>query len=137
MATRIRCLVAVMLATALAPRPAHPQPTVGGDWRGDVERFAQSLADAEFVPGMSIAITQGDRVVYSRAFGYADAASGRRADAGTPFYIASSTKALTATAVLRLSTRRELDLNASIAHYLPALRGRGRLNADSITLRDL
>jgi CubicO group peptidase (beta-lactamase class C family) len=126
-----------MLATALAPRPAHPQPTVGGDWRGDVERFAQSLADAEFVPGMSIAITQGDRVVYSRAFGYADAASGRRADAGTPFYIASSTKALTATAVLRLSARRELDLNASIAHYLPALRGRGRLNADSITLRDL
>ena len=75
--------------------------------------------------------------MYSRAFGFADAASGRRADEGTAFYIASSTKALTATAVLALSARKALDLNASLAHYLPALRGRGRLNADSVTLRDL
>ena len=75
--------------------------------------------------------------MYSRAFGFADAASGRRADEGTAFYIASSTKALTATAVLALSARKALDLDASLAHYLPALRGRGRLNADSVTLRDL
>jgi CubicO group peptidase (beta-lactamase class C family) len=135
--TRRRLLVVVILAIALAPLPAHPQATLGGEWRDDVERFAQSLVEAQLVPGMGIAVTQGDWVVYSQAFGFADAASGRRADEGTAFYIASSTKALTATAVLALSARRELDLDASIAHYLPALRGRGRLNADSVTLRDL
>ena len=135
--TRNGSLVAVILAIALAPLPAHPQATLDGKWRDDVERFAQSLVEAQLVPGMGIAVTQGDRVVYSRAFGFADAASGRRADEGTAFYIASSTKALTATAVLALSARRELDLNASVAHYLPALRGGGRLNAESVTLRDL
>ena len=41
-----------------------------------------------------VLVTQGDQVVYSRAFGLADAASGRRADEATAFYIASSTKAL-------------------------------------------
>jgi CubicO group peptidase (beta-lactamase class C family) len=127
-------LVAATLAMAVTSLAAQ---SPSADWRDEVSRFAQSLADAQLVPAMSIAVTQGDRVVYSRAFGFADIASGRRADERTVFYIASSTKALTATAVLARAARGELDLNASIAHYLPALRGRGRLNADSITLRDL
>ena len=125
------------MAVALAPLPAHLQATLADEWRDDVERFAQSLVEAQLVPGIGIAVTQGDQVVYSRAFGLADAASDRRADEETAFYIASSTKALTATAVLALAARRELDLDASVAHYLPALRGRGRLNADSVTLRNL
>jgi CubicO group peptidase (beta-lactamase class C family) len=78
--TRGRALVAGILAIALAPLPAHPQATPGGEWRDDVARFAQSLVDAQLVPGMGIAVTQGDGVVYSRAFGLADSASGRQAD---------------------------------------------------------
>jgi CubicO group peptidase (beta-lactamase class C family) len=135
--TRSGSLVAVILITALAPLPAHSQPTLGLEWRDDVARFAQSLVDAQLVPGMGVAVTQDDRVVYSQGFGVADAASGRRVDAATAFYIGSSTKALTATAVLALAARKKLDLDGSLTHYLPALRGRGRLNADSVTLRDL
>ena len=130
-------LVVVILTIALTPWPAHSQTALVREWRDDVARFAQSLVDAQLVPGMGVAVTQGDRVVYSQGFGLADAASGRRVDEATAFYIASSTKALTATAVLAVTARKELDLGASLAHYLPALRGRGRLNADSITLRDL
>jgi CubicO group peptidase (beta-lactamase class C family) len=128
---------AVILTIALAPTPAHPQATLDGEWRKDVERFAQSLVDARLVPGMGVAVTQGDRVVYSQGFGIADAASGRRVENETAFYIASSTKAVTATAALALATRKELDLSASLAHYLPALGGGEHLNAASITVRDL
>ena len=131
-----RTLFAGILAIALTPLPAQPQATLH-EWGDDVSRFAQSLVDAAFVPGMGLAITQGDRVVYSRGFGFADVASGRRVDEHTAFYIASSTKALTATSVLALATRGELDVNASVARYLPALRGRGRLDADTVTVRDL
>jgi CubicO group peptidase (beta-lactamase class C family) len=129
--------MAVILAIALTPLRASTQTTAGAEWRADVERFAHSLVEAQLVPGMAIAVTQSDRVVYARAFGVADATTGRRADERTAFYIASSTKALTATTVLALSVRRELDLDASVAHYLTALRGRGRFDADSVTLRDL
>ena len=127
-------LIAAALAMAMTPLAAQ---SPSGEWRDEVSRFAQSIADAQLVPAMSIAVTQGDRVVYARAFGFADIASGRRADERNAFYIASSTKALTATAVLARAARGELDLNASLARYLPALRGRGRLDADSVTVRDL
>jgi hypothetical protein len=50
--TRRRLLVVVILAIALAPLPAHPQATLGGEWRDDVERFAESLVEAQLVPGM-------------------------------------------------------------------------------------
>ena len=133
--TRYQLAVAV-LAVTLAPLPARPQQTPNREWRDDVDRFAQSLVDAHVVPGMGIAVTRGDRVVYSRGFGLADAATNRRVDERTRFYIASSTKALTATAVLALAARGQLDLGAPIAAYLPALR-RGRFNADAVTVRDL
>src|SRR5688500_6724215 len=72
--TRYPLAVAV-LAVTLAPLPARPQPAPNGEWRDDVDRFAQSLVDAQVVPGMGIAVTQSDRVVYSRGFGLADAAT--------------------------------------------------------------
>jgi CubicO group peptidase (beta-lactamase class C family) len=134
--TRYPLAVAV-LAVTLAPLPARPQPAPTGEWRADVDRFARSLVEAHVVAGMGIAVTQDDRVVYSRGFGLADTATNRLVDERTRFYIASSTKALTATAVLATAARGRLDLGASIATYLPALRGRGRLNADAVTVRDL
>ena len=103
-------LLPAIVVIALTPVPTHSQPTLGDEWRREVERFAQSLVDAQLVPGMGIAITQGEQVVYSEGFGLADAQSGRPVDQATVFYIASSTKALTATAVLALSARKEIEL---------------------------
>lgn len=40
-------LVAVILTIALAPLPAHSQTTLGGEWRDDVKRIAQSLVEAQ------------------------------------------------------------------------------------------
>jgi hypothetical protein len=32
-----------------------------GEWRSELERFAQSLVDARLVPGRGIAVAQGDQ----------------------------------------------------------------------------
>src|SRR4030095_15753397 len=77
-------LVAAILTIALAPLPAHPQATLGGEWRGEVERLAQLLVDAQLVPGMGIAVTQGDRVVYSGGVGFADVGSGPHGGGAAP-----------------------------------------------------
>ena len=74
-------------------------------WQNDVRRRARHLVDAGFVAGMSVAVTRGDRVIYVDSFGVADGGSGRRVDGHTRFYIASTTKALTATAVLQEASR--------------------------------
>jgi CubicO group peptidase (beta-lactamase class C family) len=128
--------IGVLLGAILPADPVYPQDT-GGDWRSDVDRFARRLVEAGFTPGMGIAVTRGDSVLHVGGFGVADAGSGRAVDRETLFYIASSTKALTATAVVLLARRSELELDAPVTRYLPELRLGAPLDADSVTIRDL
>ena len=43
------------------------------------------------IPGLSVAVTRGDSVLWSHGYGVAEAATGRQANAGTPYRIASIT----------------------------------------------
>lgn len=67
--------------------------------------------------------------------GVRDLASGRAADPDARFRAGSTTKVVTAAAVLRLAAEGEVDLDASIERYLPGL-----LNSDfekPVTVRNL
>ncbi|HUP20590.1 MAG TPA: serine hydrolase domain-containing protein [Gemmatimonadota bacterium] len=136
MTARIRVLAA-LLGALLHASPGLAQATIGGDWRADVARFAQSVIDAGLAPGMGVAVSQDDRVLYTGGFGVADAASGRGVGEDTAFYMASSTKALTATAVTLLAERGEIDLAAPVTRYLPDLAFGAPLAADSVTIERL
>lgn len=117
--------------------PVFPQATIGGEWRHDVEGFARQVVDAGLAPGMAVAVSQGEWVLYSGGFGVADLETGRRVSADSTFYIASSTKALTASAVVLMAARGELDLSAPITRYLSDLRFREPLDAGAVTLQHL
>lgn len=106
------------------------------DWRAEVADFGERLVALGAVPGMGIAVVRGDGLVYQRGFGVADGNSGRTVDNDTYFYIASSTKALTATAVALRATRGELDLDAPLVDYLPELEGT-TWDSQGVTLDDL
>ncbi|HKY60267.1 MAG TPA: serine hydrolase [Gemmatimonadota bacterium] len=124
-----------VLLTLLAAVPASGQDA--NDWRADVDGFAARLVDAGLVPGMGLAVTRGDSIVHVAAYGLADQETGRRIDPATAFYIASSTKALTATAVVLLADRGEIDVDAPVTRYLPALRLQAPLEADSVSIESL
>lgn len=126
-----------LLGGLLWAPPAASQATIGGEWRDDVERFAERVIDAGLAPGMAVAISRDEWPLYSAGFGLADASTGRRASDDTAFYIASSTKALTATAVVLRAARGEMDLAAPVTRYLPDLRFRDPLEADSVTIERL
>lgn len=134
--TRRLATLGGLLAALVAATPAFPQATIGGEWRADVDAFARRLVDAGLVPGMGLAVTQGDWVLHVGGYGVADATSGRGVDDDTAFYIASSTKALTATAVVVLADRGEIELDAPVTRYVPGLRLRPPLDADAITVED-
>jgi len=55
----------------------------------------------------------------------------------TRFYIASTTKSLTATAVLLASRRGEIDLKKPVSHYLPTARFPSGISPTAILVRDL
>ena len=102
-----------------------------------LDRFIEEVYQLWLAPGAAVAVVHGDEVVYLKGFGYADVAKGRKVTPETVFYIASSTKSFTGLAAAILDLRGELDLDQSLAHYLPQLRLQGPLSPGDIALRDL
>lgn len=71
-------------------------------------------------PGVSIAFIERGRVKWVRAYGVADAGSGRRVTAATLFQAASMSKAVAAATALRLADQGRLDLDADVNRRLKA-----------------
>ena len=107
------------------------------DWRADVDRFASRVVELGIAPGIGLAVSQGDRVVHAAGFGMADLDAGRAVDEGTLFYIGSSTKALTATAIVAIAARGEIDLDAPVDRYVPGLRFAPPLDVADVSVADL
>lgn len=87
-------------------------------------------------PGLSVAVYSRDGV-YARGFGVTDASTGERVGADTAFYIASSTKPLTALALATLHHRRALNLDDSLAAYAPDAAFPAVTRPDEVRLRNL
>lgn len=137
MLNRTLFLLATLASLALPAGPSQAQATPGGDWRADISDYARRMTDEGRAPGLGVAVVIGDRVAYSKGFGVADVDNGIPVDQGTRFYIASSSKALTATAVVALAEQGVIDLAAPVTRYLPDLElGKG-VDADEVTIHDL
>lgn len=130
-------LVAGIVISGAAPAGSAAQATIGGEWRGDVAAMAERLVDAGMSPGFGVAVAVGDWVAYAEGFGAADLDTGRPVTDDTPFYIASSTKSLTATTAVLAAHRGDLDLDAPMTRYLPGASLPDGVERDRIRVRDL
>lgn len=81
-------------------------------------RITAAMVRIGVVPGLAVAVYSRDGV-YAKGFGFADLEARTPADADTAFYIASSTKPLTALALASLHTRGAFDIDATLASYAP------------------
>ncbi len=94
--------------------------------------FALHLA-----PGMAVAAVRDGELAYARGAGVADLDSGRPVTPETIFYIASTTKSLTAFAAALLAHQGAIDLDTPLNAFLPQAQLAAPLAASAITLRDL
>jgi len=78
----------------------------------------KAVADGE-VPGVVALVARNGRIVYHKAFGFADAEAGRPLKRDDIFRIASQSKAITATAVMMLWEEGRFRLDDSISRFLP------------------
>ncbi|PIB93168.1 serine hydrolase [Caulobacter sp. FWC2] len=69
-----------------------------------------------------VLIGRTGKPIYSRTIGFADIEAKKPAALGTPYVIASISKWLTSTALLRLAEAGKIDLDAPITRYLPDYR---------------
>lgn len=71
-------------------------------------------------PSVAVAVTRGNDVLWEEGFGSIDGPGGTAATANTLYYVASITKTITATALMVLHERKQLDLDRPANLYLKA-----------------
>src|SRR5262249_11543144 len=86
-----------------------------------VDEVLRQAAETKEVPGVVAGAANSDGVIYEGAFGRGDLANGTDMTADSVFWIASMTKAVTATAAMQLVEQGKLQLDEPISKVLPEL----------------
>lgn len=82
------------------------------------EQFVLEQMPNDNIPGLSVGFIKDD-FIWSRGFGYADLENKCPAKAESAYRLASVTKPMTATAVLKLVEQGKIDLDAEVQTYVP------------------
>ena len=118
--------LAALVVGAAASSIAQPLPTAAPETVGfssqrlqRIDAFFAHEVDANRVPGAVVAIARQGRLVYFKAFGFADKAKGVPMRTDAIFQLASMTKPMVAVGALALTEQARLPLQSRLADYLP------------------
>ena len=85
-----------------------------------IDKALQRYVDTDRVAGIAAIVMQDGKVVYDKAFGWADREANRRMTTDTVFRIASQTKAITSAAVMQLVEEGSLALTTRAGALIPS-----------------
>jgi CubicO group peptidase (beta-lactamase class C family) len=120
------CVAAAMLAAAIfahsQPLPTAAPESVGmsSDRLRNIDAFFTREIERNRVPGAVVAIAHQGKLVYFKAFGFADKSKGLAASTDTIFQLASMTKPMVAVGALALTEQGRLPLQSRLADYFPS-----------------
>ena len=115
-------LVAVSSVAGAAGRQAAAQEAkLAGGAAAQIDQALSQAVDARTVPGIVAIAATDNGIVYEGAFGRRDIANGPDMTPDTVFWIASMTKAVTATACMQLVEQGKLQLEQTMGELLPEL----------------
>lgn len=88
---------------------------------------------ASVTPGAAVAVVEGDRVIFAKGYGVASVETGAAVSPDMLFRLGSTTKMMTAAALVSLAEEGKLDLRKPVGAYLPWLpRGLAALTAHQL-----
>ena len=126
--TRPLCWILIIAIVLVAPLSALPQTpetrqtsstAASQDPRlRDFENYVRVQMERDKIPGLTIGFLK-DNQTWVKAFGYADVENKTPATENSAYRIASTTKTMTAMAVVQLAERGKLNLDAEIQTYVP------------------
>jgi len=131
-------LVGSMLALILRvfAKPASAKPVSKGDSYDAIDDYVEGQMRRLNIPGVSLAIVEGDQIVHLRGFGRARP-DGEAPTPQTPFFIGSTVKSFTALAVMQLVEAGKVELDAPVQRYLPWFRVADPQASAQMTVRHL
>jgi CubicO group peptidase (beta-lactamase class C family) len=89
----------------------------------NIAAFLQPLVNNHTIAGAVTLVATKDRIVYLQPIGYRDIASKTPMPADALFWIASTSKPMTATAVMMLVDEGKISLDDPVEKYLPEFKG--------------
>jgi len=104
---------------------------------GDLDTAIQEQLEAAKLPGAVVAVIQDNRIVFIKGYGYANLEQKRPVTPDTIFQIASVSKLVTATTLMRLYEQGKFGLDDDINAYLPFSVRNPQYPEASITFRML
>lgn len=128
-----KLLLPLLLLAALY---AYSQPPVDARLKG-LDTFALRILRDFNAPGVTIAVVEKNKVIYTGGFGYRDLEKKLPVTDNTLFAIGSCTKAFTAAMLGMLAQEGKLDLDKPVRDYLPELKFQDEYANAHVTLRDM
>jgi len=101
----------------------------------NLDDVIQGQMEKHGLPGVAIAIVDGDDIVYLQ--GYGVAGHDRPMTPQTPMFIGSQSKSFTALAIAQLADQGRLDLDSPVQAYIPWFRVADQEASRMITIRHL
>lgn len=101
-----------------AQQPGRPA------WAAALDSMMHREMARTHTPGAQVAVVERGRVTYTRAYGVADAETGRPVTEHTLFQTGSVPKLFTGLLLAQLASNGTLDLHAPASRYMPEIAGR-------------
>jgi D-alanyl-D-alanine carboxypeptidase len=129
-----RPLLALLLAASFAGALGAAEPPQAASGAQD-PRLRDALAVLDLwiaeqveyhqIPGLSIGIVHGEKLIWSKGYGHADVAARTPMTPSTPLRVGSVSKVFTATAIMQLRDQGKLSLEDPIVRHLPDFKVQG------------
>ena len=128
-------------ACSISPKAPATQSFLSGDYSPVIDYLKEYLpvqVNKHKFTGLSVALVDDQKIVWSEGFGFADKAGDRRATRSTAYRAGSVSKLFTAMAIMKLHEEQKVDLDASIKASVPEFDLKTRFGSiDGITLRNI
>jgi CubicO group peptidase (beta-lactamase class C family) len=105
---------------------AHAQSPTASEERAQpdpIQSYLQPLVNNRTIAGAVTLVAAGNHTVYLKAVGFRDLTSGTPMTTDAMFWIASTSKPMTATALMMLVDEGKVNLNDPVEKYLPEFKG--------------
>jgi CubicO group peptidase (beta-lactamase class C family) len=122
--------------TTVAPLDGSARPLLDSASYDAIDAYIEQQMRRLHIPGVSLAIVEGDQIVHLHGFGKARP-SGEVPTPQTPFFIGSLTKSITALAVMQLVEAGTVELDAPVQRYLRWFRVADPQASAQMTVRHL
>jgi D-alanyl-D-alanine carboxypeptidase len=121
-----------LVCLLVAARPMGAQNALPATTASGIDTAAADVLKATGVPSASVAVVQGGKVAYVKAYGMARLDPAMAAEPGMRYSIGSISKQFTAAMILLLAQDGKLKLDDPVGKYLPAL-----TRANDVTIRQV